>query len=82
MEMILNYLSENKLFGIFLVLGITYLISRLVVPASTKVRPEDTVPGYKRFERRESERGNRRQPHALPFTGIERRHDLRRIDAG
>ena len=82
MDMILSYLSENKLFGIILVLGITYLVSRLAVPAGTKIKREDLVPTNKRFERRESEIGNRRQPRALQFTGLERRHYLRRADAG
>lgn len=81
MEMILSYLSENKLFGIVVVLGITYLISKLVVPAGTKISPQDLVPAYKRFERRESELGNRRQSYALPFTGHERRQQVRRADA-
>ena len=82
MEIILNYFNENKLFGIFVVMIITYVISRMVVPSKTAVSKKDLVPAYKRFERREGETGgDRRGVYALAYAGINRRQGMRRVEA-
>ena len=81
MEQILSYLMQNKLFTIVLLAVGAYIVSRLLAPAYGKVRKEDLVPAYKRFNRRDDAEGNRRHERALVFTGVERRTDLRRAAA-
>ncbi|MES2683619.1 MAG: hypothetical protein V4650_08900 [Pseudomonadota bacterium] len=62
MDAIWNYLGNNPILLIVLLLVIAYLFSRLRASVRPEgvVDPEDLVPHYKRFERREDELGDRR----------------------
>lgn len=61
MDEIWNYLEKNPMLLIVVLLLIGYLFSRLTSGGKTETRPEDLVPHYKRFERREPELGDRRK---------------------
>ncbi|MES2886285.1 MAG: hypothetical protein V4709_15895 [Pseudomonadota bacterium] len=61
MDAIWNYLEKNPVLLIVLLLAVAYLFSRLTSVGKGEVKPEDLVPHYKRFERREPELGDRRK---------------------
>jgi len=61
MEAVWRYLVDNPILLIVLVLTVAYVFSRVASPSKDVVRPEDLVPHYKRFERRDSEFGDRRK---------------------
>lgn len=73
MDAILDYLGRNPLLMIVLLIGVALVFSWVTGGSKDKVDPEDLVPHYKRFERRETELGNRRQSRGEPVTDEDRR---------
>lgn len=78
MDVIWQYLSGSPILVIVLVIVVALVFSKLSDTPKGKVAPEDLVPHYKRFERRESELGNRRQQDGQPPAGEDRRSFGRR----
>jgi len=78
MDVIWHYLSSSPILVISLLLIAALVFSKLSDGPKGKVNPEDLVPHYKRFERRESELGNRRNGDAPPPSGQDRRSIGRR----
>lgn len=60
MEVIWQYLSSSPILVIALLIVVALVLSKLSDPPKDKVSPEDLVPHYKRFDRREPELGDRR----------------------
>ena len=79
MDAIWNDLGKSPILLIVLLLVIAYLFSRLRASGRPEgvVDPEDLVPHYKRFERREPELGDRRGGKA-PAPGDDQRKVGRR----
>jgi len=61
MDAIWSYFERSPMLIIALVLVVAYLFTRLSSGNSSEARPEDLVPHYKRFDRREPELGDRRK---------------------
>ena len=78
MDAIWQYLSSSPILVIVLLIVVALVFSKLSDAPKGKPDPEDLVPHYKRFERRESELGNRRNGDAQPPTGEDRRSIGRR----
>ncbi len=78
MDVILNYILQNKLFSFVLSLTFAYLLYRMLVLPSYP--EENLVPHYKRFERREELAGDRRKQRPVMFADFERRRGERRTE--
>jgi len=78
MDAIWQYLSSSPILVIVLLIVVALVFSKLSDGPKGKADPEDLVPHYKRFERRESELGNRRQQQEQPPAGEDRRSIGRR----
>ena len=61
MAAIWDFLEKSPLLIIILVVVVAYMFSRLASIGKGPAGPEDLVPHYKRFERREPELGDRRK---------------------
>ena len=81
MDAIFGYLQENKMVLLVLISLFAWGFYRLTAKPMAEMRNKGVVPSHVRFNRRESERGDRRSSEADVFTGIERRHDRRRSRA-
>lgn len=80
MDSILQFIQQNPITTIFL-LAVAIIASILAITRRADggaVDPADLLPSYKRFERREIERGDRRKRRESPATGEERRQGPRR----
>lgn len=79
MEAVWRYLVENPILLIVAVLVVAYVFSRIAAPGAGQVREEDKVPHYKRFERRDTEFGDRRKEDAEMPQTQDQRKDGRRL---
>ena len=80
MDFFLNFVVRNPGATVLVLLSVGailfFSLSRRTGAAGTD--PEDLVPFYKRFNRREIERGDRRRQRLPPPDGEERRQGPRR----
>ncbi|MDP3856758.1 MAG: hypothetical protein Q8Q73_03240 [Stagnimonas sp.] len=80
MDFFLNFVVRNPGATVLVLLAVGAILffsfSRRAGPLGTD--PEDLVPFYKRFNRREIERGDRRRQRLSPPGGEERRQGPRR----
>lgn len=80
MEAAWLYLQQSPILLIILLIVVALIFSKVTADGKQgKVEPEDLVPHYKRFERRESELGNRRQAGETAGTSEDRRKIGRRV---
>ena len=80
MDAILQFIQQNPITTVFL-LAVAIIASVLTLTrrdGSEGPDPEDMLPSYKRFNRREIERGDRRKVRKPPEGGQERRQGPRR----
>ena len=61
MDEIWNYLAKSPILVITFVVAVALVFSWVFGRTRKEVRPEDLVPHYRRFERREPEFGDRRK---------------------
>ncbi len=78
MDAIWEYLGKSPMLVIALLLVVAYIFTRFTASTKGVVRPEDRVPHYKRFERREAEFGDRRKQDGATLTGQDQRKGPRR----
>lgn len=80
MDAIWQYLQQSPVLVIVLLVVVALIFSKVNAGSKeTKVAPEDLVPHYKRFERREPELGNRRNDRSGQSTPDDRRKMGRRV---
>lgn len=80
MEAAWLYLQQSPILIIVLLVVVGVIFSKVTADGKQgKVDPEDLVPHYKRFERRESELGNRRQSGEAAGKTEDRRKMGRRV---
>lgn len=73
MEALWHFLENSPVLLIVLVLIVAYVFSRLGSHRTGEVKPEDLVPHFRRFDRRNIEFGDRRkQSDSKPPEGVER----------
>lgn len=80
MDAILQFIQQNPITTVFL-LAVAIIASVLTLTkrsAETGPNPEDMLPSYKRFDRREIERGDRRKSRLPWGGGADRREGPRR----
>ena len=81
MDAILLFVKNNPI-TVLVVVGALFAIAVLTLGRrdrdSRETDPEDIIPSYKRYDRREIERGDRRKSRKGPAEGGERRQGPRR----
>lgn len=82
MDAILKFVTNNPI-TVLVLIGALYAMAVLTMGRRNRdyrgeTDPEDIVPSYKRYDRREIERGDRRKARKGPAGGEERRQGPRR----
>ena len=80
MDAILLFVKNNPI-TVLVVLGALFAIAALTMGRRNyrgETNPEDILPSYKRYDRREIERGDRRKSRKGPVEGEDRRQGPRR----
>lgn len=78
MTTVFVYLQENRMVLVVILGLIAWGFYRLTAKPAAAMKHGGRVPSHVRFDRRESERGDRRVVNALALGAVERRQAVRR----
>lgn len=78
MDVIFAYLQENRMVLVVIIAAIAWGFYRLTARPTAEMKNHGAVPAHVRYDRRESEQGDRRLANVLPAGHAERRKARRR----